>query len=55
MKNNNEKIKKYKTSIRRLYQISLIYISKYKKYKNKNIHVTPSSSFYNDISSISYK
>ena len=55
IKNNNEKIKKYKTPIRRLYQTSLNSISKYKKYKNKNAPVTPSSSFYNDISSISYK
>lgn len=52
-KNNNEKIKKYKTPVRRLfYQNS---ISKYKKDKNKNVPVTPSTSFYNDISSISYK
>jgi hypothetical protein len=54
-KNNNEKIKKYKTPIRRIYQTSLNSISKYKKYKNKNAPVTPSLSFYNDISSISYK
>jgi hypothetical protein len=54
-KNNKEKIKKYKTPIRRLYQTSLNSITKYKKCKNKNVPVTPSSSFYNDISSISYK
>ena len=55
IKNNNEKIKKYKTPIRKLYQTSINSISKYKKNKNKNAPVTPSSSFYNDISSISYK
>ena len=54
-KNNKEKIKKYKTPIRRLYQTSLNSITKYKKCQNKNVPVTPSSSFYNDISSISYK
>lgn len=53
IKNNNDKIKKYKTPIRRLYQTSVNSISQNKK--NKNVPVTPSASFYNDISSISYK
>jgi len=54
-KNKNEKIKKYKTPVRRLYQTTLNSIAKYKKFKSKNVPVTPSTSFYNDFSSISYK
>ena len=54
-KNKNEKIKKYKTPVRRLYQTTLNSITKYKKFKNKNVPVTPSTSLYNDFSSISYK